>query len=71
MVDIKKEIERIGKKNGQNQKLIDGLEAKMKKKGYEENVPQEIKDENIAKLAGYKAEIIEMEKQAKKLAELE
>ena len=63
LIDIKLELERIAKDNAKLTKLADTLEAKMKKAGYEDKVPEKVKTENNEKLAKYKAEIADGEKQ--------
>lgn len=58
-IDINEEIQRKEKRNGQVQKLLDGVIKKMSVKGYEQNCPESTQKENLEKKAGYESEIKE------------
>ena len=50
------------------QKLKDGLAKKTQMPGYEKKVPEKVRTENAAKMAGYDTEIKECEKSIADLA---
>lgn len=70
LIDVKLEIARIAKQNGKLQDLAAKLQAKMDASSYQGRVPDKVKADDAAKLARYKAEIAEMDKQAKNLSNL-
>lgn len=57
VIDIKLEVERVNKRNGQLQGLVDKLNKKMSFKDYEQKVPENVRKEDAEKLNGYQAEI--------------
>ena len=57
VIDIKLEIERVGKRNAQLDKLREGIQKKIDMKGYEKKVPEAVRNENIEKLKNYQTEI--------------
>jgi len=61
MVDYKQEIQRLNKSLKKTSNPLQNLERKMAADGYEENVPEELKKQNIEKLAAMKAEVTEIE----------
>ncbi len=65
MIDIKLELERIKKRQNELNKLIDGQKKKMSIPNYETKVPQNVRNENAEKLAGYEREFIEIENSSK------
>ena len=55
LIDIKLEIQRLEKRNGELNKLIEALQKKMK--NYSEKVPQDIRDEDKNKFDTYSSEL--------------
>ena len=67
LIDMNMEIQRVQKRIGDIIKLKEGLEKKLNMPGYEKKVPEKVRAENDAKMAGYLAEIQECEKSANDL----
>jgi valyl-tRNA synthetase len=57
MVDFKTEIGRLNKQLEKSKGPMEKLEIKMSADGYQENVSDELKQENIEKLEGYKKKV--------------
>lgn len=57
VVDAAQEVARLGKKQEELQKMYEQLLKKMSVSGYEEKVPQNVKDDNNAKKSKLTAEI--------------
>ena len=71
IIDIKLEIERINERNAKLQDLKDKLEKKQKMKGYEQKVPENVRQADQEKLNGYLAELESNEKSANELKNLQ
>ena len=65
LIDIKLEIARITKRLKQLEELASKLQEKINAPTYTEKVPEKIRADNDAKLAGYQTEIDENLKQLK------
>ena len=70
LIDIKLEIDRVEKRITQLEDFKDKLNKKMTMKGYEQKVPETVRQENIAKLQGYETEISECKKSIDDLGKL-
>ena len=70
LIDIKLEIDRVEKRITQLEDFKDKLNNKMTMKGYEQKVPESVRQENIAKLQGYETEITECKKSIDDLGKL-
>jgi valyl-tRNA synthetase len=68
LIDMNMEIQRVQKRIAEIQKLKDGLAKKTQMPGYEKKVPEKVRTENAAKMAGYDTEIKECEKSIADLA---
>lgn len=69
LIDVKLEIERIKKRQNELSKLMDGLKKKMNVPGYEQKVPEAVRNENQDKFNGYQREFEENEKSQSDLAQ--
>lgn len=56
LIDIKLELERIKKRQNELTKLMDGLKKKINIPGYNEKVPESVRNDNAEKLGGYERE---------------
>ena len=70
LIDIKLEIDRVQKRITQLEDLKDKLNKKMTMKGYEQKVPENVRQENISKMQGYETEITECKKSIDDLGKL-
>merc|ERR1712190_637649 len=61
-LDLTQELAKLGKKMTSTEKLIASYEAKMAVPGYEEKVPQDVRDMNSQKLAAAKVEFEEFKR---------
>ena len=61
MVDYKKEIARLNKEMKKAKGPLDQLEKKMKADGYEEKVPEKLKQQNVEKQEGLTKKISDIE----------
>jgi valyl-tRNA synthetase len=61
MVDFKTEIGRLNKNLGKAKGPMEQLEKKMVTSGYQENVPEDLKQENVEKLSGLKKKCADIE----------
>lgn len=68
LIDIKLEIDRVQKRITQLDDLMSKLNQKMTMKGYEQKVPENVRQENIAKMQGYETEVSECKKSIEDLA---
>lgn len=68
LIDVKLEVGRLKKRNGELQKLVDNTKAKMNK--YSDKVPQEVRNTDAEKLQTYIAEKDSNEQSIKELEEL-
>jgi len=71
LIDIKLEIARITKRLKQLEDLASKLQEKMNAPTYMDKVPEKVRADNDAKLAGYKMEIDENIKQLKLMETLQ
>lgn len=62
LIDMNMEIQRVQKRIAEINKAKEGLDKKLNMPGYEKKVPEKVRTENAAKMAGYLAEIVECEK---------
>lgn len=56
LIDIKLELERIKKRQNELTKLMEGVKKKMNMPGYNEKVPENVRNDNIEKIGGYEKE---------------
>lgn len=69
LIDPKLEINRLEKRVKQLSQLADKLIAKTKAPGYEQKVPEKIRNDNADKIATYQSELQEIEKSKATLAQ--
>jgi len=62
LIDMNMEIQRVQKRIAEIGKAKEGLAKKLNMPGYEKKVPEKVRTENAAKMAGYETEIKECEK---------
>ncbi len=62
LIDIKLEIDRLKKRQGELTKYIEDVKKKTNVPNYEQRVPENVRAENAKKLATYETEYVENQK---------
>lgn len=70
LIDPNMEIQRVQKRMAEIHKAKEGLAKKMSMPGYEKKVPENVRAEHTAKMAGYETELKECEKSTAALGKL-